>query len=230
MELPSREVLEYQEIGGRGGRELRRPRPPTVAAASLVAFSLVAAAVLASARVEAWDTDVNRWVGDDQPGFVAGIALQATAAGGGVALLAVALVGAGVLLRLRRPADALLVALALPLTQVTTNLLKLVFERPRPPVQTAELELSSYAFPSGHASVSMAVYGALALVILRQRRWRASFAVLLPAGILIIGVAMSRVALGAHYPTDVVAGLALGAACLSACVAATQRLRAAEPS
>lgn len=217
-------MLDYQ-AAGQGSRGQPRSRIPIVAAVSLAVFSLVATAVVASARVEAWDAGVNRWVGDDQPGVVADIALGVTAAGGGVPLLMLSLVAAMLLIRRGRPADALLVALAYPLTQLTTNLLKLAFERPRPPLRTAELEVSSYAFPSGHTSAAMAVYGALALILLRQRRWRSRLAVLVPAAALIAVVGLSRVSLGVHYPTDVVAGLAVGVACLSVCAAAAQRLR-----
>jgi undecaprenyl-diphosphatase len=205
----------------------RRPlqTPRLVACTSLAVFTLVAVAVAASTRVEAWDAGVNRWVGEGQPHLIADVAVGATAAGGGAALLIVSLAAAVLLLRLGRVTDAVLIALVCPLTQVATSLLKLAFERPRPPVRAAELDVSTYAFPSGHASVSMAVYGALALIVLRHSRRLSPATVLVPAGALILAVALSRIALGAHYPTDVVAGLALGAACLSGCAAAAQRLR-----
>ena len=77
----------------------------------------------------------------------------------------------------------------------------------RPPEAKADiydLEAQGYSFPSGHSSTAVTAYGSLALI--RPRRWLKVLAVLLP---LLVG--FSRVCLGVHYPTDVLAGWALGA-------------------
>ena len=68
------------------------------------------------------------------------------------------------------------------------------------------------AFPSGHATTAAAFYLALliAFVALRPRRRTVLLAAGTVACVLVIGVAISRVYLGVHYPSDVVAGLLLG--------------------
>jgi undecaprenyl-diphosphatase len=95
-------------------------------------------------------------------------------------------------------------------------LLKEQFERPRP--QFADID--GFSFPSGHAFSSATVYGLLGLVILRvwaSSRWRWLWAGLVWA--LIPMVALSRIMLGVHYFSDVLAGMSLGLAWAFWCAA-----------
>ncbi|MGD8384958.1 MAG: VTT domain-containing protein [Lysobacterales bacterium] len=93
--------------------------------------------------------------------------------------------------------------------EIAAKAIKLALQRPRP---IGELYggLSTYAFPSGHATMSMVAYGFLAALIAsqvaRQRRW----AVYAAAVILISAIAASRLYLGAHWLSDVIGGLSLG--------------------
>jgi membrane-associated phospholipid phosphatase len=82
--------------------------------------------------------------------------------------------------------------------------LKSLFALPRPPGATA----TGHGFPSGHALGAAAVYGGAARLFDRVDPTRRRFA----AGLLVAGVALSRVALGVHYLVDVAAGAALGLA------------------
>lgn len=89
------------------------------------------------------------------------------------------------------------------------ELLKTFFHRPRP--TTALIYQYGLSFPSGHAMMSMAYYGCLAwLVVQHTGRWGTAIALVLFA--LLIG--FTRVYLHVHYPTDVLAGFAGGAAWL----------------
>ncbi len=196
---------------------------------ALLLFAALAVAVEAGSVVVAWDDDVNRWVHREQPAAVDPVAAQITRAGGGVFLLVVALAASLLLVRLGRPADGLLIVVAYLVAQLATNGLKLAFERPRPPLRVAELELSTFSFPSGHAAVSVAVYGALALAVLHRPHPPSRAVVVTTTVLLVALVALSRVALGVHYPSDVLAGLALGAACLLAAIAAIPALARRTP-
>ena len=98
-------------------------------------------------------------------------------------------------------------------------LLKLAFHRARPHAAPAYLlpRPSSLSFPSGHTMGSAGVIGSLALVVRVLRPPRTvwiSVAVL--CAVLVLGVALSRVYLGAHYPSDVLGGLFAAASWISA--------------
>jgi len=79
------------------------------------------------------------------------------------------------------------------------TLMKLLFARPRPAVFIPLVHEQSYSFPSGHVTASVAAYGFLA-VLLWQNRHRV-LAIL--SGLWVAAVAVSRVYLGVHYPSDV---------------------------
>lgn len=107
--------------------------------------------------------------------------------------------------------------------------LKLLFARPRPELWPTLIQETSYGFPSGHALGSLVVYGYLAAVLAhgfpRQAGWIQGFAVAL---ILLIG--LSRMVLGVHFPTDILAGYALGGLWLALCLQVLRRLRPGEAS
>lgn len=96
---------------------------------------------------------------------------------------------------------------ALALTGAVTQLMKISFKRPRPFVTHAEIEKRTegggYSFPSGHTSMAFCT---ATILTKHYNKWE----VALPAYAWAATVAYSRMHLGVHYPTDVVAGMALG--------------------
>lgn len=98
--------------------------------------------------------------------------------------------------------------------------LKLAFARARPELDHPFVNLHTYSFPSGHATVSVAVYGALALLLARRiSSWRAR-ALIVAATALMVGlIGFSRLYLGAHFLSDVLAGFDAGFTWLMACTA-----------
>jgi membrane-associated phospholipid phosphatase len=123
-----------------------------------------------------------------------------------------------VLWRKRLFEDLVLMVLAAVGTEVITIGLKLGFERERPFFPDPLATESSYSFPSGHASVSLAVYGTLGFIAARHLRdRRAQIAALVGATTLALLIGFSRLYLGVHFLTDVVAGFSLGLAWLTLC-------------
>jgi membrane-associated phospholipid phosphatase len=99
---------------------------------------------------------------------------------------------------------------------VVSTVTKLLVDRPRPEVDHPVAEAFGASFPSGHAMGSTVVYGVVLLAFLplvRPDRRRAATAV---TAAVVLVVAASRVLLGVHFLTDVVAGIVLGAAWLIA--------------
>ena len=92
---------------------------------------------------------------------------------------------------------------------IANPLLKLVFMRERPTIKHLVVE-HSYSFPSGHATSSMVFYGALLLLLpifIKHKPLLRTIQVLLGIFILLIGI--SRIYLGVHFPSDILAGFAL---------------------
>lgn len=99
-----------------------------------------------------------------------------------------------------------------PLSFFLDNVLKLVFQHPRP-TQAIIAIPDSYSFPSGHAVAASALYITLALIAAHGERRRRPRRILIWSGVVVaVFVAWSRVYLGVHYFSDVIGGLLLGGA------------------
>lgn len=132
----------------------------------------------------------------------------------GLILLAVT----GYLLLVRKRAAAWLMMGAVLSGVISNNLLKLSFARPRPDLVTPAVRVFTASFPSGHATMSAITYltvGALLARTHSELSVRIFFMTL--AGLLTVLVGVSRVYLGVHYPTDVLAGWCIGTAWAMGC-------------
>ncbi len=103
-------------------------------------------------------------------------------------------------------------------------LLKEAVRRPRPVYAVALLHGHSYSFPSGHALASLLAYGMSSyfVIILWLKRSPVRTIVICSAMFLVIAIGVSRLYLGVHYFTDVIAGYAAGVVWLSVCVTGTE--------
>ncbi len=109
---------------------------------------------------------------------------------------------------------------------VLNQLLKELFARPRPSFADPLLSETSYSFPSGHAMLSLVVYGVLAyFAVLALQTWRARTAVVFGAALLVVLIGVSRMYLGVHYFSDVVAGFAVGGLWLSTLITGMETIR-----
>lgn len=116
--------------------------------------------------------------------------------------------------------------LAVPGGMLLNVLLKYTFQRARPSFDDPLLTLATYSFPSGHASGATLFYGFLAAYLVCVVP-RAGVRVTVAAAAVAMTalVALSRVYLGAHYLSDVLAGVAFGSAWLAVCITAISTLR-----
>lgn len=119
----------------------------------------------------------------------------------------------------------LLIAISVIGGTVISMTLKALFDRPRPDF-TGAVDVFTSSFPSGHATTSAVVYLTIG-VLLAQRAstWPARALYILGAIILVGAVGLSRIYLGVHFPTDVLAGWSLGAAWALICLAVAHALQ-----
>ena len=128
-------------------------------------------------------------------------------------VIALTVAAALILVARRHWHGALALCVSVAATQLLVAVVKHLVERDRPPGEDALVQASGYSFPSAHSATSVAFYGVIALIAAHELRGRVSRAwALAGAAALCTAVGVSRVYLGAHYPTDVLAGWMLGCA------------------
>ena len=152
------------------------------------------------------------------PGWLEESARDITGLGGHVILGLITLATIGYLLMTRRRGAALLVLASVGGGMIVSTLLKLGFERPRPDLVPHATQVYTASFPSGHAMLSAVVFltlGALLARVHKPRRVKLFFLSL--AMVLTMLVGFSRVYLGVHWPSDVLAGWCVGAAWAGLC-------------
>ena len=192
-----------------------------LAAGAVIVFADLAEDVLERETV-AFDRAVALAIhGLDAP-LVDAVMRAFSACGSAVAVLpVVAVVAAWGFARGERETAGVFLAVA-ALAEVLNVVLKHLFHRARPALFEEIPSPQSFSFPSSHAMLAAAVYGMAGFVLARLRpRLRTPLAVATPALVLLIGA--SRVYLGVHWPTDVLAGFAAGALVLVAGVLALGR-------
>ncbi|WP_415930783.1 phosphatase PAP2 family protein [Zhenpiania hominis] len=98
---------------------------------------------------------------------------------------------------------------------IFNRIIKLIFKRPRPEESLHLIEEGGYSFTSGHSITSMVVFGLLIYLVRKYVRNRKAANILTAAlAVPWIFIGLSRIYMGVHFPSDVLAGWALGAAVL----------------
>ncbi len=133
-----------------------------------------------------------------------------------VKVVATAIIAAAMFIAWRSWREPALVCFSLILEAAVFITVTSIVGRPRPSVNHLDPVSVHTSFPSGHAAAATA-YSAIAIVVFERtrNRWIRGLTVLLAAAVTLI-VAVSRIYRGVHYPTDVVAGILLGLACIGA--------------
>jgi undecaprenyl-diphosphatase len=167
--------------------------------------------------------DLHRYAVDHGP-FVTAMRVLSTIGSTTVWLAIFAAVVAWLLWR-RLPRLALFVVVTVAGSWALNLVVKAAVHRARPVLPNPVAHASGLSFPSGHAQAAFVGCAVLLLVLMPLLRgaWRAIAVV--GAALLTIGIGFSRVALGVHYVSDVLAGYALGAAWVAAMIAAFNALR-----
>jgi undecaprenyl-diphosphatase len=135
-----------------------------------------------------------------------------TALGGTTVITLVTVVAVLTFLFHKRARHALVMGAAVLLAHLSSEVTKSLYGRPRPDLVPHEAYVYSASFPSGHSTLSAATYLTLAVLVasLETRRRTKALAYGL-AALMLVAVGFSRVYLGVHWPSDVLAGWCLGA-------------------
>jgi membrane-associated phospholipid phosphatase len=185
---------------------------------SVFAFAQVTEDYLTRDPLVDWDVRFASWLHAHSSDWLVAVFKVVTLAGNSVVLIVVVGALAVVFIRRGRMNDAAVLIAALGGAGVINALLKLVFQRPRP--ELAFVHLETYSFPSGHAAVATATFTTLAFLIGRRSGRRRAVTVAAAATALIVLVGFSRLYLGVHYLSDVLAGWSFGLAWASLCLIA----------
>lgn len=190
----------------------------TTLVVALIAFSALLVIVERNLEGTSFDRAVATWLfgATDGSSALSALARLLDLVGGNAASIVIVLVTTLALAgRHHRYLAGYVFASALGGVLLSTTVKSFV-DRPRPPTVGTLIAEATSSFPSGHATSSVTTFGALAvvcLVALRPgvREWSAGLLVVLG-----VAISVSRVAVGVHWPTDVLGGWALGTAWTSA--------------
>lgn len=198
--------------------------PFLVVAVLLLAFGIIADEVM-EGSTRAFDTwivlafrnveDLSIPIG---PTWLQSMARDVTALGSVVVLSIILLTVVGYLFFVGRIVSAWLMLTAVLGGTALNSLLKFGFARPRPDFFDQSTKLLTASFPSGHAAMSAITYLTLAALLARTTTSRRIRSYFIAIGILLtLSIGVSRIYLGVHYPTDVLAGWCVGSAWALGC-------------
>ncbi|MEX2571078.1 MAG: phosphatase PAP2 family protein [Gemmatimonadota bacterium] len=185
----------------------------------LLALLALLARLVARGTAQSLDTALVTSARSLESPVLDAVALLGAVLGSGVAGWVVVFAGTAFLWKTRHRYSVYLLWLAIAGARVLNGLLKDWFDRPRPELFRGEITLldwtfsfpASYSFPSGHALTSAVIFFTLAFLVARLEPapWQRRLT-LVAAVLLVLMVGFSRVYIGVHYPTDVLAGFLVG--------------------
>jgi undecaprenyl-diphosphatase len=196
-----------------------------VALAGTYAFAKFAGHVR-SGSTQAFDTTVLKWIAAHRTPLLDQVMLEITFLGTGTVVLMIVAISGMFLWLTKHKYSALLLLISTAGGLLLNNFLKAGFGRPRPQVFEWGTTVVSTSFPSGHAMGAAVAYGTVAYLAARlQERHLHRVVTLVSAGVVILLISISRLYLGVHYPSDVIAGVIIGLAWAGFCMATLEAIQ-----
>ena len=196
---------------------------------AIVVFHEIAEAVMGMEQITVIDQQVAHWFNQHAIPWITRCLLLITHLHGVIGAITIACVLAWYLHRKGATYWLLTLVITMPGVMFLNVLLKYIFGRARPSFETPLLDaLSTYSFPSGHTATATALYGLLGAYLVCQldhRQWRRRIVIALAAFLMAALVGFSRIYLGAHYLSDVLAAMAESYGWLAICIAGVSTLR-----
>lgn len=172
----------------------------------------------------AFDTTLLLWLHQFSNPILDRVMLVITQFGNPRVVVTVAAVSLAILWLQRWKQEAKIFALACLGAAILNTGMKLAFSKPRPELWQRLITEKSFSFPSGHALGSVVLYGFLAY-LLAIAYPKFSRIIYIVAVVAIMAIGLSRLYLGVHWPTDVVAGYGIGFLWLRTCILMLQLQR-----
>jgi membrane-associated phospholipid phosphatase len=201
----------------------------TVGVFLIIGVVIAIAGTLAFAEVGEWvqngatktfDVAVLEWMHRHQSPLLTQLAVELTYLGTGTVVLMIVAVAALFLWHTQHKHSARLLLAAVAGNIALNGVLKLVFHRARPQVFEWQTTAVSSSFPSGHAMSATVCYGTVAYLVIRlQKHHWSRLLTGTAAVILVLLICATRLYLGVHFPSDVIAGMLVGLAWAGFCMA-----------
>jgi undecaprenyl-diphosphatase len=154
----------------------------------------------------AFDKAVLLWIHRNVPDWLDGPMRLVTALGYYYVVVPLLVVAVFLFYRRGWRLSAVLLAISTGGSIVLTTVLKGVFQRARPELFDSGYQASFYSFPSGHATVAAGFYGMLTVILAYRLEGLARWVVAVSGVLVVLLIGFSRLYLGVHYPTDIIAG------------------------
>ncbi len=175
-------------------------------------FSMIA--MFHESRLGKWiDNEVYSFIYSSESFISTSIFFGATQIGEVWAMITLSLIVVTLLMLYKYKIEALFFALTMIMSGITNPILKNIFDRERPTLLRL-IDISGFSFPSGHAMGATAFFGSLMFVAHRILKGKSKAFVISASALFIILISSSRVYLGVHYPTDIIAGIVGGVICI----------------
>lgn len=157
------------------------------------------------------DYNIPNWLFQIRSEELTSFAFQITALGSGIILTIVVICVVTALLFLKRIYSSLQLIIAALGAAAITHIAKIYFERPRPTTLSLISEVDGYSYPSGHSVSSAAIYFTIAFLVSQALTSRIQIALVwVFASALVAAIGLSRIYLGVHYFSDILAGSLIG--------------------
>src|SRR5215210_493966 len=153
-----------------------------------------------------FDRAVLLWIHSHSPGWIDGPMRLITALGYYYVVMPLLVVAIILFYRWGWRLSAVLLVVSTGGSIVLTTVLKGVFRRARPELFDSGYHASFYSFPSGHATVAVGFYGMLTVILAYRLEGLARWVVAASGVLVVLLIGFSRLYLGVHYPTDILAG------------------------
>jgi undecaprenyl-diphosphatase len=179
-----------------------------------------------SGATQTFDDNVMRWMGENRIAWIERSLLEITALGTGLVVMMIVIIASLFLVATQHRFSAFLLLVASAGGLILNTVLKGTFDRPRPQLFEWVTNPGGSSFPSGHAMGSAIVYFTVAYLIARleKRRWMRAVTIITSL-LLVLLISVSRLYLGVHYPSDVLAGMIIGLAWAGFCLAGLEAVR-----